>query len=191
MKFWTIVIFFISLFLAFIMGYYIGLTPEVQKDIFGNWKNVILFFTPIGVVVGIWRIVMEWYSEPSLKFGEITFDKGIYFIDVIKKRGKFEAQNCKGWLLLERASFPTISALANKFCVDIGDIIPLKLFEIRDNSIVTFSANPDGAYAETIRQYNEFIDRKLQIKISSSNAKAPRPYKKTIREIINKAESNV
>jgi hypothetical protein len=84
MKFWTIVIFFISLFLSFIMGYYFGLTPEIQKQTLGDWKNVILFFTPIGVLIGIWLIVMEWYSESSLKFGEITFDNGIYFIDVIK-----------------------------------------------------------------------------------------------------------
>jgi hypothetical protein len=65
---------------------------------------------------------------------------------------------------------------------------PLKLFEIRDNFIVTFSGNPDDTYAETIRKYNEFIDRKLQIKVSSSNAKSPKPFKKTIREIIQIAK---
>jgi hypothetical protein len=159
-----------------------------QKEIFQDWKNFIPLFTSIiAAIIGIVRLIMEWFNEPSLKFGDITFDKGIYFIDVIKKRGKFEAQNCKGWILLERSPFPTIWALTNKFSIDIGDVTPLKLFEIRNNTIITFSANPDGGYAETPRQYNEFIDRKFRIKVSSSNANPPRPFKKTIREIIQMA----
>ena len=189
MKFWALVIFFISLFFASVIGYYIGLIQVNQKEIFQDWQILIPISTLIGLAIGIWRLIMEWFNESSLEFGKITFDNGIYFIDVIKKRGKFEAQNCKGWLLLERSSFPTIWALANKFSIDIGDVTPLKLFEIRDNSIITFSANPDGGYAETSQQYNEFIDRKLRIKISSSNAKTPKPFKKTIRKIIHMADN--
>lgn len=134
---------------------------------------------------------MEWLNEPSLKFGNITTDKNIYFIDVIKKRGKGKAEECEGWLSLGKIdnTFPTIWGLNNKFLIDIGKKIPLKLFELNDNSITFFSANVDGGYAPNQTPYNNVSDKKLTVIIHSKNSRTPKPFKKTIRKIIQMAEN--
>ena len=38
---------------------------------------------------------MKWFNEPSLKFGKKTSDHCIYFIDVIKNRGKGKTEECE------------------------------------------------------------------------------------------------
>jgi hypothetical protein len=188
MRFSVLAIFFFLLFFASVIGYYIGIIQVNQKEIFQDWKNFIPLITSIIVaIIGIWRIVMEWFNEPSLKLDKISTDNGIYFIDVIKKRGKGKAEECEGWISLGKTdnTFPTIWGLNNKFKIDISEKIPLKLFQITDNSITFFSANVDGGYAPNQIPYNNVIDTKLTITVSSKNAKTPKPFKnKTIREII-------
>ena len=187
MRFSILAIFFILLFFASIIGYYIGIIQVNQKEIFQDWKNFIPLFTSLIVtIIGIWRIVMEWFNEPSLKLDKISTDNGIYFIDVIKKRGKGKAEECEGWLSLGNIdnTFPTIWGWNNKFMIDISEKIPLKLFQITDDSITFFSANVDGGYAPTQMSYNNIIDTQLIITVHSKNARRSKPCKKTIREII-------
>ena len=187
MRFSILVIFFILLFFASVIGYYIGIIQVNQKEIFQDWKNFIPLFTSLIVaILGIWRIVMEWFNEPSLKLDKISTDNNIYFIDVIKKRGKGKAEECEGWLSLGKSdnTFPTIWGLNNKFMIDISEKIPLKLFQITDNSITFFSANVDGGYASNQMSYNDVIDTQLIITVHSKNARRSKPLKKTIREII-------
>ena len=73
MRFWALVIFFISLFFASVIGYYIGLTQLNQKEIFRDWQILIPISTLIVLAIGIWRLVMEWFNEPSLKIGKNNF----------------------------------------------------------------------------------------------------------------------
>jgi hypothetical protein len=123
MRFSVLAIIFILLFFASVIGFYIGLIQVNQKEIFQDWKNFIPLFTSlIVVIIGIWRIVMEWFNEPSLKFDKISTDNGIYFIDVVKKRGKGKAEEYEDWLSLGKTdnNFPTVWGLNNKFMIDIG-----------------------------------------------------------------------
>ncbi|MGI9010133.1 MAG: hypothetical protein ACR2F1_02965 [Nitrososphaeraceae archaeon] len=55
MRFWALVIFFISLFFASLIGYYIGITQVNQKEIFRDWQILIPISTLIGLAIGIWR----------------------------------------------------------------------------------------------------------------------------------------
>jgi hypothetical protein len=176
---------------AFILGFYVALNYINQLAVFGSWANLIPVFTPIGVALAILKLIVEWRREPTLEFGEITVNNEPAYFIAVKKKGPTIARKCEGWLKVRNDNIPGVWALNEVRVIDIADEMPLRLFRVEnENSIVLSSAHVTQGRADNPVPYGEYIDIEITIKIGAEYGRAPKPIRRTIREIIDSATNH-
>lgn len=150
----------------------------------------------LGVLItatsGVYKLYIKWRDTPTLEFGIINHNiEPAYFLEVKKKKGKGAVKKCEGKITIENIDTHTVWALNEPRQIDIVDTMPLRLFSLeKEKNIIDFpSAALIQGKSSNPRPLDKFIDKKLTIKVFSETH-IPRPYTKTIREIIELGNTN-
>jgi hypothetical protein len=146
----------------------------------------------IPALVGAYKLYIKWNDTPRLKFSGISHNiEPAYFITVEKKKGKGAVKNCEGKIIIEDIDTHTVWALGEPRQIDIVDKMPLRLFSLeKEKNIIDFpSADLVKGRSSNPKPLDKFLDNKLTVKVFSETHN-PRPYTKTIREIIQLGDTN-
>jgi hypothetical protein len=154
-------------------------------------------------------VISDLYRENVLKYGEIHvkqqhYSEGgkdilrpAYYLRVKRVRGRGRAEDCNGLLTIEGTDVDSNAVWEGDIpYMPISTQGDLKLFEISEASqerLLIVRSNPDES-KETVMQNNipfpnELTNRKVTIKLGSSNANVPSsPFVMTVGEIIRSAK---
>lgn len=148
-----------------------------------------------GSIVGTINIFWSLYKEPKLEYkGTGHNDEPAYHITLLKTRGKGKAHKCEGFVTVEGTKVYDMASpwsLYGKRVVDIGEVpVHLRLFKLIGRDYIEFLVvGYEGDVAQTIRcKYDDIVDKKLTVKMTSDDALIPKPYTHAIRDIISNSK---
>ena len=192
-----------------ITGLFVSPSYYEQTKIIGQAATVIQYPAIIGVAIAAWKVISDLYRENVLKYGEIHvkqqhYSEGgkdilrpAYYLRVKRVRGRGRAEDCNGLLTIEGTDVDNNTVWEGDIpYMPISTQGDLKLFEISEATqerLLIVRSNPDES-KETVMQNNipfpnELTNRKVTIKLGSSNANVPSsPFVMTVGEIIRSAK---
>jgi hypothetical protein len=192
-----------------ITGLFVSPSYYEQTKIIGQAATVIQYPAIIGVAIAAWKAISDLYRENVLKYGEIHvkqqhYSEGgkdilrpAYYLRVKRVRGRGRAEDCNGLLTIEGTDVDNNTVWEGDIpYMPISTQGDLKLFEISEATqerLLIVRSNPDES-KETVMQNNipfsnELTNRKVTIKLGSSNANVPSsPFVMTVGEIIRSAK---
>jgi hypothetical protein len=192
-----------------ITGLFVSPSYYEQTKIIGQAATVIQYPAIIGVAIAAWKAISDLYRENVLKYGEIRvkqqhYSEGgkdilrpAYYLRVKRVRGRGRAEDCNGLITIEGTDVDNNTVWDGDIpYMPISTQGDLKLFEISEATqerLLIVRSNPDES-KETVMQNNipfpdELTNRKVTIKLGSSNANVPSsPFVITVGEIIKSAK---
>lgn len=191
MRLLVVVIFFGAVsFFSFVGGLYVAFTYQNQLQFFGQGGILLAIFTPIGATVTLLKFILDWYKEPSLKYGKLSTNNEPACYLQIEKKKKGKAKDCEGFVTVEETSVThaaSVWSLDNRRVIDIGGHLDIRLFRLVGKDKIAFPvAHYERGFIENIQSLDDIRKRKLTLEIYSVNASTPKPYIATIDEIMEK-----
>jgi hypothetical protein len=185
-------------------------TPEFPNQLPSIFEpmDIALKYVPlVGAVVAVWKFAVDEKKKIQLSFGQIikknnnnhlekkVIEESIYSIKIENKKRNGKADGCEGWITVEKASidFPTIWLSKNSKNVDITTTNELFIFNVvsydkhKEITFINAEPNQDANNISSLN-YADALDKKMIIKIGSSNAVSPKPLKKTIKKLMENSK---
>jgi hypothetical protein len=150
-----------------------------------------LFISIIALIINMFDLYKRLSQEIELLFGEVTIDNNRgYYLTVKRKKQRGKAKNAEGHLTLEKKFdyAPTVWADGLQRYLVIGEHQDLLLFRLENDVILFPSAHPGNGYLSNEYSYNDCVNNNLKVEISFDNGYSPKPYYKTIAQIVNDAK---
>jgi hypothetical protein len=142
------------------------------------------------LTISIFDLYKRISQEIILQFGEVTIDNNRgYYLRVKRNKGRGKAKHAEAHLTLENKFdyAPTVWADDVQRYLDIGEHQDLLLFRLENYLILFPSAHPGAGYLNNEYSYNDCANKNLKVEISFDNRYSPKPYLKTIAQIVNDA----
>jgi hypothetical protein len=183
----TIISFIIGLIFGAGLGWSVSLSLNPQTGPIGNAGIIISI---IGLTISIFDLYKRISQEIILQFGEVTIDNNRgYYLRVKRNKGRGKAKHAEAHLTLENKFdyAPTVWADGVQRYLDIGEHQDLLLFRLESDLILFPSAHPGDGYLNNEYSYNDCANKNLKVEILFDNGYLPKPYLKTIAQIVNEA----
>jgi hypothetical protein len=178
-------------------------TPEVPY-----LAEIIPYLPLIGAVGAVWKYAKDWREQVvlgisgitvkthSYYFGNTHINEPTYCLRVQNRRRKGRGESCEGRINVKGTNIDhsTVWVDYNQREIPISLVADLLLFRVselnNDREIVFVVASPkdDNYQAEIRKPFSEYANRNISVTIGSANAHVPKPYTKTVGEIIQSAE---
>jgi hypothetical protein len=200
MRKFTVVILLCIVFLSgFMIGVYITSSYQNQLQVLG--QNGILFPTIAGFagVASTLKLIYDWYKGLALKFDGTTSRPVSYvrkenimgkrYLIIVKKKGAGGTKDCTGEIKVEGIDTDYYMTLwykeDNPSITITMDEKYLNLFEVIDidnqKRIRFFPYQKEPVDVP----YEDNINKRINVRVGSTNAQKPKDYSKKISEIIN------
>jgi hypothetical protein len=208
MRLWVIIMLLTTVgLLSFLLGLYVAFYFQNQLQVFGQLGDLIPIFSPIGSIVVILGMIVNWYRQPTLVYDGIYTKKQIYvntnnphynlvyYLRIKKKKGRGRVENCEGRIIFGKMDMMTVWDSGVRYSsISIQD--DLRLFENfqsdhSNESHLIFHSNPtQSGIQKTMISYSDgILDKEILVRIGcEGNANLPsKPFIRTIGQIIAQA----
>ena len=190
----------ITIVISFVVGLGIGLA--ILQSIQASLESLgIVAATWIGSLIGVFGMFNAYFKDkreekktPKVAFGEpYKRNDSSYFVDVRLIGGQGHAQRCVGYITVEFSDIDNSSTVWEHSALreyDIGTHMGLRLFRVKDNSILFPAAlgHETSGFVEKPRSLDVYRNKTITIEASFVNGQKPEPYVEKISTIIDNAQ---